>query len=232
MKFIVIRHGETPWNKKSKLQGREANRPYFNELNSKGKKQAKLLAKRIKLDGQHIDLIISSPLRRAKGTAKILSKKLEIKEVIYDDRLKDRGYGPFSGKTRETFGGNKFSYQDFWDYNKNVQYNNGAENIKEFEARIRKFIEECKIKYPNKTILLVMHVSGTKMINCLIGSGIPENGIISGNGLNNGEIAEYVLEVKSQREEFISGLHSNSNNKTGGNYEKTIKKYRNRDKQH
>lgn len=213
MKLIVVRHGQTPWNTKSKLQGREADRIYFNELNKKGRKQARELAETLKRSGQHIDLIISSPLKRAKGTAKILKKKLKIKDVIYDSRLKDRGYGEFSGTTRHDFGGKGYSYRHFWDYNKNIVYPNGAENIKEFEARIKDFLDDCYKKYPDKTVLLVVHVSGTKMINCLVGSGIPENGIISGNGLGNGEIAQYTVNMPTKREEFMDSIHQKEKQK-------------------
>lgn len=229
MKLIVVRHGETPWNTKNKLQGGEADRIYYNELNRKGKKQAKELASVLKERGGHIDLIISSPLRRAKGTAKIIGRKLKVKDIIYDSRLKDRGYGEFSGTTRDSFGDGRYQYKDFWDYVKNVKYDNGAENIKDFESRIQDFLDECCTKYPDKTILLVMHVSGTKMVNCLIGSGIPPNGIISGNGLNNGEIAEYTMTKIGKREKFLSNIDARGKQIVrlrGNNYGRTIKIHR------
>ena len=232
MKLLVVRHGQTPWNTKNKLQGREANKRYFNELNQNGRKQAKDLAERIKSTNEHIDMIISSPLRRAKGTAKILKEQLKIDNIVFDPRIADRGYGKFSGTTRESFGGTKYSYRDFWDYNKNVEYDNGAENIKEFEARIKSFLDECVQKYPDKTILLIMHVSGTKMVNCLIGSGIPNNGIISGNGLENGEIAEYNIEKTNKREEFLSGIRENQKQVVrlrGTSYGRTIKIHKSRE---
>ena len=232
MKLIVIRHGKTPWNSNNKLQGREADRIFFNQLNKKGRQQAKKTAEKLAKTGEHIDLIISSPLKRAKGTAKIISRELKIKEIVYDSRIKDRGYGEFSGTTRHTFGGKGYSYTDFWDYNKNIVYPNGAENIRDFEARINDFLEECYKRYPDKTILLVMHVSGTKMINCLIGKGIPENGIISGNGLLNGEIAEYTMERATKREEFLNSIHEDEpkNKKLKGknNGRSIIRKYKNR----
>ena len=235
MKLIVVRHGQTPWNTKSKLQGREADRIYFNELEKKGRDQARKLARTLKESGENIDLIISSPLKRAKGTAKIIKRKLKIKNLIYDSRLKDRGYGEFSGTTRHDFGGKGYSYKDFWDYNKNIVYPNGAENIKEFEARIKDFIDDCYKNYPDKTILLVVHVSGTKMINCLVGTGIPENGIISGNGLNNGGIAKYTVNMPTKREEFMDriheeGRHQKVNLRRRANGRGIIRKHRNREK--
>jgi len=66
MKIYLIRHGETDWNKKLKIQG-QADIP----LNQTGRMQAEIAAKY--LDGIQFDAVFSSPLC-GQETAKIIIK--------------------------------------------------------------------------------------------------------------------------------------------------------------
>jgi len=72
LNIFLVRHGEKTDD------GRD--------LTSKGKKQAKLLAKR--MNDYNIDRIISSPLPRCDKTAKIINGVLK-KEVEYSDALRE-----------------------------------------------------------------------------------------------------------------------------------------------
>jgi len=69
MKVYFTRHGQNEWNAKNIVCG-------VNDipLNEKGKAQAKYLADKISDIGD-IDIIVSSPLSRAKETAEIIAKK-------------------------------------------------------------------------------------------------------------------------------------------------------------
>jgi broad specificity phosphatase PhoE len=64
-KIILIRHGETEWNKEEIFRGR-----VNIELNETGLKQARLLAEF--LADLKIEAIYSSPLKRASKTAEII----------------------------------------------------------------------------------------------------------------------------------------------------------------
>ena len=77
--FYIFRHGETRCNVEGRWQGRGINLP----LNENGKTQAEKLAK--KLQGLGIEVIYSSPLKRALQTAKIAAKKLGVKVKVLDE---------------------------------------------------------------------------------------------------------------------------------------------------
>ena len=68
MKILVTRHGQTDWNLDKKVQGKADI-----ELNEKGRQQAEETKKL--LDYKDIDLIICSPLIRARQTAEIINKE-------------------------------------------------------------------------------------------------------------------------------------------------------------
>lgn len=81
MKLYLVRHGESTFNIDGIIQ------PLGNELSEKGKEQAEFLAARFK--GISVDIIISSPLKRAKQTTEIIQGVIG-KEVVYTELLSER----------------------------------------------------------------------------------------------------------------------------------------------
>ena len=77
MIIAMVRHGQTDYNANNIVQGR-INIP----LNVKGKKQSSDLADIFIKNGEHFDLIISSPLSRALETAFIIAKKIGYQKPI------------------------------------------------------------------------------------------------------------------------------------------------------
>lgn len=91
MKFLLIRHGVTDWNKLSRLQGREDI-----PLNEEGRFQAEKAGRALK--NLHIDTILTSPLSRAKDTAETIRTYTGGKVVIEKDLI-ERDFGNLSGQT-------------------------------------------------------------------------------------------------------------------------------------
>ena len=91
MKFYIVRHGQTNWNKKGKIQGKTDI-----ELNEEGIEQAKEVRKI--LEKYPIDVIVSSPLKRARKTAEIINETKKV-PIIFDKGIEERGFGEFEGKT-------------------------------------------------------------------------------------------------------------------------------------
>lgn len=94
--MILIRHGETDWNSEMRLQGREDI-----PLNAAGIEQAEKCAEALStvLDGAGIKGVFSSPLSRAKDTAKRISDALGDGEVTVIDSLIERDYANLTGLT-------------------------------------------------------------------------------------------------------------------------------------
>lgn len=163
MKLFVVRHGETDWNVKKILQGR-ADIP----LNEKGKEQAKHTRELLK--NTHIDAVFSSPLKRARETAEIITEGRGL-EIHNDDRLLERDFGEYEGVDKTTF-----AYADLWAYEKNIQYKK-AENIRDFFKRIYGFLDEIKAKYPDGSVMIVTHGGVTKIVRCYAEGMVPDDEI-------------------------------------------------------
>ncbi len=91
--FYFVRHGQTDYNAGRRVQG-QLDIP----LNPKGLNEAK--EARRALSGVPITLIVSSPLSRALTTARIIAQDHDC-PLRTDDRLMERAFGDFEGKTIE-----------------------------------------------------------------------------------------------------------------------------------
>lgn len=90
--FILVRHGETTWNRLGRIQGH-----LDSPLSMQGLVQAETLAER--LSGEEFDVLVSSDLGRAYNTAQCIAKRTG-HSVRVDPRLRERHYGIFQGMTR------------------------------------------------------------------------------------------------------------------------------------
>jgi probable phosphoglycerate mutase len=90
--FILVRHGETEWNRLGRIQGH-----LDSPLNGQGMAQAESVAAR--LEREPFDRLVCSDLGRAISTAMIIAGRTGHK-VETDARLRERHYGIFQGMTR------------------------------------------------------------------------------------------------------------------------------------
>lgn len=148
--LYVARHGEVPMNRENRVCGRTDQ-----SLTEKGLSQAHELA--LSLKNKNIDIIISSPLKRAFQTAQAVSVMYNI-PLITDERLIEQNYGIYEGVSRqdEHFLANKrmFAYKY-----------PGGESMMQVAHRTYSLIEEVKEKYKGKDILFVCHGGVCRVIN-------------------------------------------------------------------
>ena len=175
MEIYVVRHGQTIVNVKKLINARN-----IIGINSTGKKEAEVAANQI--EKEKIDLIICSPLRRTKQTCNIINKN-KIK-VIYDKRILERDSGSMQFQKIE-----KLDFSEWYNINKDKVYKN-SEGFKSILERVKNFLEEIKIKYPNKNILIVTHGDVCKAIYAYL-SNITDAKEISLFKQGNCEIKKY-----------------------------------------
>jgi broad specificity phosphatase PhoE len=89
--FTFLRHGESIGNAEKRHQG-QADYP----LTERGSQQVKMLADYWKKQGNTFNLAVSSPLSRAKQSAEILCKELDLK-LTFDPIWKERDNGKLAG---------------------------------------------------------------------------------------------------------------------------------------
>ena len=174
MKVYIARHGQVLHNL---LEQYNTNNE---DLTPLGITQAEELKEKIK--EYNFDIVISSPLLRALHTANIINVKK--KEIIIDERLKERDCGNLSGKPL-----NITNREEYWNYYTNIQYGT-AENIVPFFERIYEFLNELKKKDYN-SVLIVAHSGVSKAFSGYF-EGIQDGKFLK-RGLKNCEIKEYNL---------------------------------------
>lgn len=170
MTLYLVRHGKTEYNIVKRYTGSTDV-----GLSDEGMLQAEKTAELLK-DIQ-FDLIVSSPLLRAKITAETIAKYHKDTPMIFMDGFKERCFGDFEGKEYEDR-----SFIDFICLPENVHSapDNG-EPIIEFDKRVGDALNELSEKYPDKTVLVVAHGMVSRMINRRI------------NGLEFGEANKFLL---------------------------------------
>ena len=175
MKILVTRHGQTDWNVEKRIQGRTNI-----ELNNKGIEQA--YQTKENLENEKIDLIICSPLKRAKQTADIINKDRNI-PIIYDERLLEICYGENEGRLHDDF-----DYDGFWSIINTHEYKD-AENVNKFIQRVHNFLNDLKNR-KEENILIVTHNGVCRAINTYF-NGIPNDNNIIDLGIKNCEVVKY-----------------------------------------
>jgi len=96
-RLILVRHGETDWNREGRLQGGQDI-----PLNELGRRQAAEAAARLKaLEPAYAELdYIASPMQRARETMEILRRELALPPgYAVDDRLRELTFGEWEGFT-------------------------------------------------------------------------------------------------------------------------------------
>lgn len=147
MKIFLCRHGQTTGDIEDRYGG-----DYDDHLTALGKSQAYLLADSLKNNG--IEKIFVSPLIRAKETAEIVGKNLNlVPEVIKDLKERNRN-GILTGMIKSEA---KNKYPDLidllGDYKNTIE---GAENFEGFQIRINEAIKEIS-KRNHETVAIITH---------------------------------------------------------------------------
>ena len=149
MKLYIARHGETAWNAENLVCGR-TDLP----LTERGMEQARLLAENAV--GKGIEVIIASPLLRARQTAQAVSDAIGVPTQI-DERLIEMDFGTFEGTSR-------FGEEFQWIRAQMSTRFPGGESGFDLAYRVYGLLYEIRQKYADKTVLLVCHNCVCRMV--------------------------------------------------------------------
>lgn len=148
-RIILVRHGETPWNKDRIFRG-SVDIP----LNDTGREEARLAGEWLK--GEKIDVAYSSPLSRAVETAENIAchHGLTVQKL---DGLADLNYGDWQGlplaEVKKTYGD---LYRQWETMPQTVRFPNG-ETLEEVRVRALTAVDEVLQRHPDQNILLASH---------------------------------------------------------------------------
>lgn len=177
MILYVVRHGETEKNKYGLVQGQTEC-----DLSENGIEKAKELIPIVRK--LKIDVVISSPLKRAYDTANIITEGKY--PINIDDRIIERNWGLCEGASIDDVDTVKC-----WNFFANAD-DNGIERVQDLLKRVSEFLEDIKNRYQDKNILVVSHSAILRAIHyCL--HNIPEDGDMSKIDIPNLRIIEYEI---------------------------------------
>lgn len=156
----LFRHGQTDWNIDLRLQG-TADIP----MNAFGISQVQRAA--IEVAKQPWDLIVSSPLGRAKETANILAGQLGIENVLEEQLLLERAFGIGEGMLYDEWS-SRFAHLDEIP---------GAESTSDITARAQRLLDQFHSSFSGQRILAVSHGALIRFVLQVVTNGeIPPKG--------------------------------------------------------
>jgi broad specificity phosphatase PhoE len=156
--LVLIRHGETEWNRDRRIQGHTDI-----ELSNEGHEQARRLA--LRLAREPIQAVYSSDLRRAHQTADPIAAALDL-TVQPTPLLREVSFGAWEGFTvSEVEAGWPEEYAAWREDSVRYRAPDG-ERIEELQARAMTCASEILTAHPGQTVALVGHGGSVKAILC------------------------------------------------------------------
>ena len=147
--LIIIRHGETEWNRERRIQGH-----LDSALTPKGFAQAHACAAR--LAPEKIDAVVTSDLYRAQHTAKILTTGRAL-SMTSEATLRERSFGAGEGMTYAEMDSKYpqiFAQTSLVDAEFTLPE---GETRADFHARVKTSIEKLVAAHTGKCLLIVTH---------------------------------------------------------------------------
>jgi len=184
-RILLLRHGETDWNRVDRIQG-------WGDisLNDRGRKQARAAAQFLADRYPDIDRIVSSDLPRAAETAEavVSTPTFEEHDIEHDPQWRERDFGVYQGHRGDCFfeENPEFAVIDGLEGAKHNVPEEG-ESFVEFRERVLEGWSE--VRTGEETVLLVTHSGAIRTVIAAIeGVGI-EHALLEYD-VENGSITE------------------------------------------
>lgn len=153
--LILIRHGETDWNRELRFQG-QVDVP----LNATGHEQARRLAERLGAERLAVDHLVCSDLIRTRQTAQpvlgTLLPQLHIDNVV-DASLREQSFGLVDGMRVDDI---KLQHAGAWENWLRFDADGGmpgGETTRQFHTRVMDAVRRLAQEHAGKTLMVVTH---------------------------------------------------------------------------
>ena len=147
--LLLVRHGETEWNRLGRYQG-SVDVP----LNADGHRQAVALA--AQLQGEPIDAVYSSTLRRAYDTALPIAASHGL-QVVRDPRLNEINQGEWEGLRPAEIVLHWAELHEQWEREPLAVRLPGGETLEEVRARVLAALADVVLAWTGHTVCIVAH---------------------------------------------------------------------------
>jgi uncharacterized phosphatase len=165
----LLRHGQTDWNINFLLQG-VTDIP----MNETGIEQVRIAASAI--DRNEWDIVLTSPLHRARQTAEIIARETGLTEVIEQSLLIERSFGEAEGLSHEQWR-EKYSTLDHIP---------GGESRSQLAERSKILLDLLATEFAGKRVLAVSHGALIRNLIAIISdNALPRDGERLGNASLN-----------------------------------------------
>jgi broad specificity phosphatase PhoE len=156
--IILVRHGETEWNRVERFRGR-ADVP----LNAAGLAQAEATGRRIAADFVIPVAVYSSPLARAVKTAEAISGHFALAVQVHPG-LADIDYGQWQGLTPDEARARWPEIINAWYSAPHMARIPGGETLDDLRARSMAAVNELAARHAGQSIVLVGHTVVNRII--------------------------------------------------------------------
>ena len=147
--LVVIRHGETAWNREKRMQGTTDT-----QLSEVGRAQAQALGRRFA--GGEFAALYTSDLSRARDTARAIGDHAG-REPVVDPRLRERRFGVFEGLTAEEIRA-RYPVEHARFTSRDPDYEvPGGESARAFTGRCLGCLSEIAERHPDGEVIVVTH---------------------------------------------------------------------------
>jgi broad specificity phosphatase PhoE len=184
-RLLLVRHGETEWNRQKRFQG-QIDVPLNNNGHAQARRASEFLAK------VKIDKAFSSPMLRPKDTAlEILSKHGNIKLELFDE-LKEISHGLWEGKFEHEIEAEFAGQLALWQAQPETVQMPEGENLQQVWDRVAIIWQKIVESVPDgETAIVVAHDAVNKAILCLLFDLTPEKFWIFKQGNGGVSVIDY-----------------------------------------
>ena len=156
MNILLVRHGETTWNREGRYQGR-TDVP----LNERGVERARKLGGWLR--GFSFVRVFTSPLQRCVLTGAKIAAACGIKGEVRDG-LHDIDYGAWQMRTHDEVSAESPEAYRQWRSAPQLTRFPKGESLQDVMARTSDVLREVLLRYPEQTVVLVGHDSVNRVL--------------------------------------------------------------------